>query len=457
MFLHHEAEAINKWFDGWHIETILPAALGMFIVAVIAAAVDPDALSAAFAALVVTSPLWLPVMLFIMFWRRWIHFVRFQFWFSQPMVLLHVELPAEVEKSPQAMEVILTGLWNSGGETTFIARMWEGKFRATTTLEIVGNGGRIGYYIHMRRAWKNFMEARIYGQYPEAQITEVEDYVLKTGYSPETHDLWGTEYQKSAAGAVPIRTYIDWGLDRDPDKPEKQVDPITNILELMGSLKDGEHLWLQIVMKARKKDDWYGFYREDTFKDDATAEIQKITKDAVTRAQQLVDDPDAKKRVGERGATLLTPGERLRVEAIERSLTKLVFDCGFRTLYIAKKEVFDGARIGTLVNIFTPFRYPGYNSLNVTRGLSIFDFPWQDFRNIRRDLIRRRMFFWYRHRAYFYVPYDQDPVLMTTEELATLWHFPSSAVQTPGLVRVASRVGEAPSNLPIATPSNLPR
>jgi hypothetical protein len=458
MFMHHEAEKVSKWLDGWHVEPIAVAPLAMLVLAFVALAADPDSISGAFAALVVTSPVWLPVVLFIMFLRRWIHYVRFQYWFSQPMVLLHIELPPEVEKSPLAMEVILTALYNTGGETTFIARLWNGQFRATSTLELVGNGGRIGYYLHMRRGWKDFMEARIYGQYPEARITEVSDYVSEIGYSPATHDLWGTEYAKGSAAALPIRTYIDWGLDKDPDKPEKQVDPLTNILELMSAMKPGEHLWLQIVMKARKsdKDDWYGFYTGgEKFKDEAQAEIRNITEGAIKRGQELITDEDAKKRAAERSTMLLTGGEKLRVEAIERSLTKLVFDCGFRSMYIAKKEIFDGARIGAVVNLFTSFRYPGYNSLSVTRGHAIFDYPWQDWSNIRRDMIRRRMFFWYKHRAYFYVPYDQTPVLMTTEELATLWHFPSSAVKTPGLVRVPSRVGEAPTNLPTA-PSNLP-
>jgi hypothetical protein len=106
--------------------------------------------------------------------------------------------------------------------------------------------------------------------------------------------------------------------------------------------------------------------------------------------------------------------------------------------------------------MFAPFRYPDYNSFVPGRGLAIFDYPWQDWRDIRHNMIKRRLYFWYKHRAYFYVPTDQDPIMLTTEELASIWHFPSMAVQTPGLVRVPSRVGEAPPNLPVA-PANLPQ
>lgn len=159
MFLNHEAESISDWVTDWKFEPIALAPFFMLLLALITLGVDPDALSATFAAMLATSPIWLPVALFIMFWRRWMHYIRFAYWFRQEFVLLHIELPAEVEKSPLAMEVILTGLWNNGSETTFLQRIWKGQFRATTTLEIVSNGGRIGYYIHLRKNWKDFMEA----------------------------------------------------------------------------------------------------------------------------------------------------------------------------------------------------------------------------------------------------------------------------------------------------------
>lgn len=273
----------------------------------------------------------------------------------------------------------------------------------------------------------------------------------KAGYNPETHDLWGTEYAKSQPDAVPIKTYIDWGLDKDPDKPEKQVDPLTNILEFLASIKPDEHVWIQIVMKARKKDEWYGFYKSaDKYKEGGKEAVEKIFKEAVGRAQSRVQDEQQKQAAAGRGVQLLSTPEKDRIEAIERNFNKLVFECGFRGMYIVKKGSFDLSKVNNLVRLWDPFRASEYNAINVARGMSIFDYPWQDWNDIRRRMIRKRMFFWYKHRAYFYVPYDQVPVMMTTEELASIWHFPSSAVKTPGLVRVASRVGEAPPNLPTA-------
>lgn len=451
MLLHDAAHSANAWFDDWHIETTLISGVGMLVFALVAFVADPEAVIAALAAVVTLSPLWLPFALFIIFWKTWMHYIRYAFWFRQPMTLLHIELPPEVAKSPLAMELVLTGLWNNGGETTFIQRIWKGQFRAITTLELVSNEGRIGYYIHLRKAWKEFIEARIYGQFPEAKITEVDrDYVDEVPYSPDTYDLWATEYNKKIAHAAPLKTYTDWLLDKNTDTPEIQVDPLTNILEFLSTVKADEYVWIQIVMKARKKDEWYGFYTGNSFEKKAEELKKSIAETAIKRAQDLTSDEAEKKKVGSRGSTLLSEGEKDAVSAIGRSLGKQVFDCGIRGMYVVKKGKFDLSRVNNLVRLWDPFRWEGgWQSLNVTRGKSIFDYPWQDWGDIRKTMISKKLFFWYKHRAYFYVPYDQNAVCMTTEELATLWHFPNSEVKTPALQRVPSRRAPAPSNLPL--------
>lgn len=449
MFLHDTAHNANKWLDGWHIETILVATAGMIVFLLTALAADADAVLGAFMAVIALSPLWLPIVLFVVFWKVWMHWIRFAFWFRRPMTLIHIELPPEVTKSPLAMELVLTGLWNNGSETTFIQRIWKGQFRAITTLELVSNEGRIGFYIHLQKNWKEFMEARIYGQFPEAKITEVTDYVDDVPYDPETYDLWGTEYNKKIAEAAPIKTYVDWQLDLNPDTPETKIDPMTNILEFLSTAKKDEYIWIQIVMKARKKDEWYGFYRGNHYIDDGKKLKNDITKGAIERAQQFTKDPAEQAKVGSRGSTLLSESERNAVAAIDRSMSKQVFDCGIRGMYVVKKGKFDLSRVNNLVRLWDPFRFEEWQSLNVTRGKSIFDYPWQDWRGIRSTMISKKMFFWYKHRAYFYVPYDQNEVCMTTEELASIWHFPNSEVKTPALQRVPSRRAPAPANLPI--------
>jgi hypothetical protein len=58
----------------------------------------------------------------------------------------------------------------------------------------------------------------------------------------------------------------------------------------------------------------------------------------------------------------------------------------------------------------------------------------------------------YKLRSYFQGPYKNsfvDKAILTTEELATLFHIPGSVVSTPTVTKISSRKSDAPSNLPI--------
>ena len=357
------------WLYGWAFDPIIVLPPALLSLAVIALVVDPDAVEATLAMVVVLSPIWLPVYLGQYFWTRWIHYIRYLFWFNQEHVLLEVQLPPEVEKTPAAMELFLTSLFVTSGETTIINRAWGGKYRPVWALEIASNEGQIKFYIHMRKAWRNIIEAKLYGQFPEARVTEAEDYAAKVPFNLNEYDAGVAEFRKGKPQAFPIMTYVNYGLHMNPDKPEIQVDPITSIVELLGQIGPGEHFWFQIVMKARKKDEWYAFYDStDAYAEEAKKAIQEITKGAIERAQALTKDDKEKERIGARGAMLLTGGEKERVEAIERQLNKNVFECGIRVIYLAKKENFNGINVGGVGSFFQAFRQPEYNFFIPTRG-----------------------------------------------------------------------------------------
>jgi len=447
---------ISKWFNGWCFDPIATMPFFFLIVLWVAHTLDPDAVTATFATIVALSPIVLPVALFVVFWVAWVHYIRFAFWFSPTCdpVLLMVELPPEVEKTPVAMEIFLTSVWNTGGETTFRHRVWRGQTRPVFSLEIASTEGRVNFYIHTRKVWRKIVEARLYGQFPEARVTEVEDYAAKIPWDLKKYGYWGAEYSKKVEPqALPIRTYVDFGLDQSPDKPETQTDPLTNIIEFLGTMGKGEHFWMQLVVKGRKQDEWYGFYRKhDHYRAPAKEAIKSITRDAVKRAQELTEDEASQKRVGERGATLMTETEKRKVESIERAMTKLTFECGIRCLYIGERQHYNGINNASVIRFFDTFNTSSgldyINRINVARGSSMFDYPWQDFMELRQDKVKHNLLFHYKHRAYFFVPYDQAAVFLNSEELATLWHFPSSVVKSPSLSRVPAKVSEAPPNLP---------
>ncbi|OGC88497.1 hypothetical protein A2419_02020 [Candidatus Adlerbacteria bacterium RIFOXYC1_FULL_48_26] len=450
MILHHEAEAVREFLDKWHLEESVFAPLGLLLLVIYAAIYDPATITATLAMLVAISPIWLPLFLGMSLYITWIHYVRYKFWFSRERGLLEIQLPAEVTKSPAAMEVFLASIWTTGGETTFLDRILRGGYKSTWSLEIASNEGRISFYIHGLKAWQPAIEARLYGQFPEVRVTAVDDYVSKIPFNLDEYEIWGGEYMKKNPQAAPIRTYVDFELDKNTDTPETKVDPLTNILELMNNVGKDQYLWYQLILKAHNTFEWYGFPEKDSrYVTEGKAAIAKIMQAAAVRSKGI---QAAVKEEGTNGGSptmSLTEGERDIVKGIEHSLTKNPFEVGIRVIYFAKKDKFHGIWGAYLFRMFQVFKSAG-NSVGgwPGRGMIRFDVPWEDFMGIRERTIKNLLFFHYKYRAYFGVPYDQVPSIMSTEEVATLWHFPYSNVQTPGLNRVPSRTSQAPTNLP---------
>ncbi|MDO8591090.1 MAG: hypothetical protein Q7R65_03895, partial [bacterium] len=140
------------------------------------------------------------------------------------------------------------------------------------------------------------------------------------------------------------------------------------------------------------------------------------------------------------------------IAALERSISKFPFETAIRGLYIAKKESFNPISITGLIGTFRQ-----YSSNDDVNGFKLgwftdFDFPWQDFRRIRRNQDEREMLEAFKLRSFFQPPFKnfhQTPLILNTEELATIYHFPGSVSATPGLVRLPSKRLEPPANLPI--------
>src|SRR5262249_34185776 len=151
---------------------------------------------ATLAMVVALSPIWLPLYLFTALYITWVHYVRYKYWFWRETGVLEIQLPPDVVKSPLSMEIFLNSFWTTGSETTMFDRILRGGFRSIWSLEIASNEGRISYYIHGPKVWMPAIEARIYGQFPEAKVFKVDDYVSKIPFNLKEYDIWGEEFRK---------------------------------------------------------------------------------------------------------------------------------------------------------------------------------------------------------------------------------------------------------------------
>ena len=405
----------------------------------------PDLMLPVLGWLFASAPAWLPILLSIAFWNLWIHYRRAQFISSQDMMLIEVKIPRDIDKSPRAMELIFAGIALSSGESTFINRWIEGSVRPWFSFELVSDGGRIHFYIWIRRKVREIVEAQIYAQYPNVEIYESEDYASRLPWDPDRYSGWGCDFMLTNKDPYPIKTYIDYELDQNP-KEEYKIDPIAHLLEFLSSLKPGEQAWYQIMIRVSKDTrvkHGHWFKREDRWRADAEDEIQAI---------KIKATPMRKDKEGNEvpGFVSLTPMQTDQIKAIQRSIDKTAFDTGIRGLYVAEKNAFRAVAIGGLTGVFRQFSSSQFNGIRPTRWMTSFDYPWQDIGGVFKARTLRRLFDAYRRRSWFHPPYVTPYFVMTSEELATIYHFPSRTVQAPGLDRIPARKFEAPPNLPTA-------
>jgi hypothetical protein len=261
---------------------------------------------------------------------------------------------------------------------------------------------------------------------------------------PVNLPMWATYFKFTKESIYPIKTYVDYGLDKDP-KEEFKIDPMTSVLEYLGSLRKGEQAWIQIIIQAHRKINFKNdavMFKKGDWKEEVKHEIEEI------REESMVEKPGSEFP----GMPNPTKGQQNIIAALERSVSKFPFEAAIRGLYIAEKDAFNPIGITGLIGTFRQ-----YSSNDDVNGFKLgwftdFDYPWQDFRRMRRTQDEREMLEAFKMRSFFQPPFKnfhQSPIILNTEELATIYHFPCSVAATPTFERIPSKRGQAPANLPI--------
>ena len=375
--------------------------------------------------------LWLPAVTAYFAWKFWLYYIRLLYVSKIDWVLLEIKLPREMPKSPQVMEIILSAMHQTRSGVAK-NKYWEGLLRAWFSLEIISKEGSIHFYFYIDKYYRRLVESQIYAHYPEVEIHEAADYtkefiVEDTEASKKEWVIHAAEYKLSKEDVYPIKTYIDYKLDKLETEEEMKNDPLASLVELMGTMKEGENMWYQVLIRAN------------------TTKWQEAGKKIVDKIMKR----DEKKKEGETidfGAMRLSPGEHLITEAIEKNVSKLGFDVCVRFVYVAKPDKYNHVVTNSIMGSMQQFNSLNLNGFKRTNSTSYVDYF---FKKTREGWKKKRMFDAYVNRSAFYKPYKRRTFILNTEELATIYHFPGSVVRTPALGRIESKKGEPPGDLPI--------
>jgi hypothetical protein len=360
-----------------------------------------------------------------------------------PWTLLEIVVPREIVKTPAAMELVYSN--------TIAPKLWF-------SLELVSIGGKIHFYIRTPTSIKDLIETQIYAQYPQAKVFEVEDYAFKI---PEyTKDgnwyTWGCEFKKKKEDFLPIKTYKGFGEDmRTGIKEEFKVDPITPTIEFMGSLTEGQQMWVQILVRINSKK----YYSEKKKK--------KI--EFYDAGQEFLDKMFEPYQADAEGKIKAPKNLELSAKAVSEQLGQLHFDCGIRLVTLSDKNIvsedlFNNLRRSSrlIFRQYSSFLGNQFERVNSTE----FENAWADPNGTAVHKAKARMLDFYRMRTFFHpsLIYDlkypsllapffpahkPEVFVLSNEELATIYHFPGMVSETPSFKRVDSKIAKPPSNLPI--------
>lgn len=397
----------------------------------------------------------------VMFKGLWMEHKTTEFTLKKNWVYLAIDIPRLHEQTPRAVENLFAHLAGAHSPATWTEKWFEGKTQDTISVEIVSIGGHTQFIIRTTRNLRDMIEASVYAQYPDAEITEVEDYTLRvpSNYPDREWEMFGTEMIPVKPDPYPLRTYPEF-----EDKVSGELkDPMAVFLENMSRIGPNEQIWYQIVLTPIDQKD---------FRTKGELLVKKITGQKIVVKESLLEKavglpikaasmliegsgilgetaPTKKKEENPLMTRMLqmTPGERKVVEAVENKISKLVFNAKIRFLYIAKKEAFAKGRVVMpFIGAIKQFNTNDLQSLKPeTKKVGMNSGLWF-FKAQRNNARKRRFMQMYRRRSNWA---GTPNWCMNIEELATMWHFPIS-IQTRAtqLKKTEFKRAEPPLNLP---------
>jgi len=375
-------------------------------------------------------------------------------------VVLAIDIPEEIIQGPKAVEQIFATLTGSALYPNFGEIYWKGKYQKWFSLEIVSIEGYIQFLIRTEIEYRDLVEAAVYAQYPEAEITEVEDYMDKipARYPDKDYEIFGFEFRLEEDDVYPIRTYSEF--EHSISKDLTFNDPLAAILENFSRVGPGENFWMQIVVEPSTDPKWKErgikaakkIVQDQGEKKKPESFVSKIGYIPQWLMQELLNafegnweqsESAVKEKIKPPSMMDLSPGLRSTLEAVENKISKNGFHTKIRALYSAKKEIYRPSKcingfIGGMKQFFDSNRN-GLRPANFTKANYA-------FKKMRASWLKNSFMYAFRKRK----PYrGLSPFVLNSEELATIWHFPLIFVKTPLLQKSALKRAEAPVDLPV--------
>ncbi len=310
---------------------------------------------------------------------------------SLDSTLIQVAVPRDNEIKIDAAEQLFSSLafMRKGGRFSFL------KLQPHLSFEIVGLPGDIRFYVNTPNKYKDLVEKQINGAYPDAEIKVVNEKMQKEGlvvgneYNifSDTGKVAFASLRLKSSNYMPIKVYKDLA-----------VDPLSSITSVLAKMTPGEGAAIQVLLSP-SDNKW-----------------KKQGRAYIARTKKNESNPETAKYSAD-------PKE---LEGIENKIGKPGFDTVIRIVVSSSSEESAKAHLENIVSAFTQFS--GGNSFTKNKhrfkGMFMTDF------------------------IYRFMPMRGQTAVLSSEELATVFHFPNKSITTPHIFWISSKRAPAPAQIP---------
>jgi hypothetical protein len=413
----------------------------------------------------------LPLMVWFIVKEKHLFIKRIVYRSGLKWVFLEIKIPEHVKKTPSAMEEIFYSLHAiyRGGDP--YSKYILGFTPPFYVFELIGHNGKLRFIIRCLERLKDFVSSRIYSQYPEAIIEEIDDPLdnLPWKIPNPTFNIFGTEYtftKKEDDKITPknyysIKTYKVWEIPILMQE-ERIIDPISILSEGISYLSDKEWIVIQIMaMPVLGNDKEYGL----EWVKRGEKEIDKIMGKKESPEPSPLDyiiefiknlflaflGQKIEWKVGKKEDTKedinimkLTPYQREAVENIQKKISKPGYWCTIRFCYVAKNDIFSkfqDRNVSLVMSTFKVFDNPvGNGIIRDTKTITSIDkpihgkIPYYD-----EKIFFRKRFIWLYTKGRFPTDFSSNRIILNTEEIASLYHIPQEIVYPTGIEKITYR------------------
>lgn len=294
------------------------------------------------------------------------------------------------------------------------------------SLEIANpsNSEEIFFYVAIPKKFRESIEKQIHSYFPSASIEKVSEYTI---FSPKSFTSTAVLELKNKY-SLPIKTYEH--MDVDP------LNEITNSLSKFKTEEEGASIQLVLVPAG---DGWRSSGHSIAHKMQQGKQLKDVQSNSILGAvgkgigsgvSEVLSSGHHKDETGlnnEKDHIQLTPEEQELIKNIEGKSNKAGFKVNVRLLASAASQERAEEILAQLENSFSQFENPGVNHFKIKARVKSKDVAFNYiFRNFE----------------------ENNSMILNTEEIASIFHFPISTTETPNIKWLKSGAAAPPVNIP---------